>query len=97
MITNSTSIGAGGPTGPDPRRARAAAAPGPAAQTPTDRVSTARADQLRESIAGSPATRPEKIARAEALAVDPNYPPLQIIERVARLIADSQDLSELPD
>ena len=54
-------------------------------------------DWTRESIAGSPAIRPETVARAEALAVDPNYPPLQIIERVARLIADSQDLSEIPD
>ena len=97
MITNSSSIGAGGPTGPDPRRPRVASAPAQSANSPVDRVSTARADSLRESIAGSPAIRPETVARAEALAVDPNYPPLQIIERVARLIADSQDLSEIPD
>lgn len=97
MITNSSSIGAGGPTGPDPRRPRTAGAASPATSTPTDSVSTTRADQLRESIANSPATRPDKLARAEALAIDPNYPPLQIIERVARMIADSQDLSEIPD
>lgn len=97
MITNSTPIGAGGPTGPDPRRPRASNAASSPDHTPTDRVSTAHADQLRAAIANSPATRPEEVERVQALAVDPNYPPLQIIERVARLIADSRDLSELPD
>jgi hypothetical protein len=48
-------------------------------------------------MAASPAVRPEEVNRAEALAVDPNYPPLEIIERVARQIAASQDLSEIPD
>ena len=96
MITNSTSIGMGGTGEPGPRPARLAGPPaGPRVQG--DHVSTARADHLREAIARSPASRPEEIARAEALALDPNYPPLQIIERVARLIADSQDLSEIPD
>ena len=96
MITNSTSIGPGGTGAPGPRPVRPASPPaGPGVQA--DRVSTARADHLREAIARSPATRPEEIARAGALALDPNYPPLQIIERVARLIADSQDLSEIPD
>jgi len=97
MITNSSSIGAGGPAGPDPRRPRPASAPAQGGGAPVDSVSTDRADRLRASIAASPAVRPEEVARAEPLALDPNYPPLQIIERVARLIADSQDLSEIQD
>lgn len=96
MITNSTPIGSGPLPGPDPRRLRPAGGP-PPASVPTDRVNTSRADQLRSAMAASPAVRPEEVNRAEALAVDPNYPPLEIIERVARQIAASQDLSEIPD
>lgn len=97
MITNSPSVGPGATPGPDPRRNRAAGASLPAAAAPSDRISTDRADRLREALAGTPAVRTEAVERAEALAVDPNYPPLQIIERVARLLADSQDMSEEKD
>ncbi len=97
MITTSSSIGAGGPTGPDPRRPRAAAPHPQDAHTPVDHVSTDRADRLRAAISASPAARADEVARAEALALDPAYPPLQIIERVAQLLSDSQDLSEIPD
>lgn len=93
MITHSPSVGPGATPGPDPRRNRAAEAAAPAF-VPTDRISTERADRVRESLAKTPAVRTEAVERAGAIAVDPNYPPLQIIERVARLLAESQDMSE---
>jgi hypothetical protein len=97
MIINHTPSGPGGPSGPDPRRAKGAAhepvSPAPAA----DRVSTERVAGLKAALAATPALRPEVVARGEILAVDPNYPPLQIIERVASLIAASQDPSETAD
>ncbi len=98
MITPThSSFGTGGPLGPDPRRAAASQAPavGPAAGG--ERLSTANANGLREALAATPEIRPEVVARAQALAVDPNYPPLEIIERVASLLANSQDPSEARD
>lgn len=97
MITNSSSIGPGGPSGPDPRRPRPATSAASAPAGPSDRLSTDRATNLNKALENTPALRPEVVRRAEALAIDPNYPPLQIIERVARLIAASQDASEIPD
>lgn len=96
MITNSTSIGSGGVPSPDPRRGRAASSSA-AAPAGGDTLSTKRATELRAALASTPEIRPDVVARAEALAVDPNYPPLKIIERVASLIAASQDLSETED
>jgi hypothetical protein len=97
MITHTSSFGTGGPSGPDPSRAKPAQgeafAPAPAA----DRLSTASAAGLRSALAATPTIRPEAVERAKALALDPNYPPLHIIERVAKLIADSQDPSEIAD
>jgi hypothetical protein len=49
---------------------------------------------MREALTNTPVLRAEAVERAGAIAVDPNYPPLQIIERVARLLAESQDMSE---
>jgi hypothetical protein len=96
MITHSTSIGPGGAPGPDPRRPRVSGG-ADAAPAARDRVSTPGSTSLRSALAATPAIRPEVVERAKALALDPNYPPLQIIERVARLIAQSEDLSEIPD
>jgi len=48
---------------------------------------------LKAALANTPAVRPEVIARASALAVDPAYPPLAIIEKIAIMIAASNDLS----
>lgn len=96
MIIHNSPLGAGGPSGPDPRRARPAEDASSAAPA-ADRLSTDRAAALRTALAASPATRPEVVARGEALAVDPNYPPLEIIERVASLLAASHDPSETAD
>jgi len=94
MITNSPSVGPGATPGPDPRRSRSATATVPVALAPSDRISTERADSVREALTNTPVIRPEAVERAGAIAIDPNYPPLQIIERVARLLAESQDMSE---
>ncbi|MEO0054875.1 MAG: hypothetical protein RLZZ50_822 [Verrucomicrobiota bacterium] len=94
MITNSQSVSPGAAPGPDPRRNRPAGTTAAPAFVPSDRISTERADQMREALTNTPVLRAEAVERAGAIAVDPNYPPLQIIERVARLLAESQDMSE---
>jgi hypothetical protein len=96
MITHSTSIGPGGLPGPDPRRPRTAGG-ADAAPAAADRVSTPGRAGLHAALAATPAIRSEAVERARALSIDPNYPPLQIIERVALLIAQSEDLSEAKD
>lgn len=91
MISNTTNIGGPAPSGPDPRRDRVVrASTAPARE---DTLSTVHAENLKAALAEAPAVRAEVLERAAPLAVDPNYPPLQIIERVARLIAASQDPS----
>ena len=95
MITNNPTTGPGATPGPEPRRTRVHAAP--VSQTRTESLSTERAASLREALARTPELRPEVVSRARTLAVDPNYPPLEIIERVASQIAAAQDLSEVTE
>ena len=64
--------------------------PAPAA---TDNLSTSNLDRLKAALAASPEIRPEMVAHGIKLALDPNYPPLEIIEDVARIIVNSEDLS----
>lgn len=59
-----------------------------------DQVSTERAEFLRAELSRQPEIRPEVVARAKELAVDPNYPPLEVITKVAEQILSSPDLSE---
>lgn len=91
MITNTNNVGSSPIPSPDPRRNRASAAvsSGPAEDT----LSTENASRLKSALDNTPAIRPEVVARAASLAVDPAYPPLAIIEKIARMIADSNDLS----
>ncbi|MCU0793100.1 MAG: hypothetical protein MUE42_09695 [Opitutaceae bacterium] len=95
MITPHTTTGAGPTPGPDPRRVRAHVAHAPEARTET--LSNERAVALRAALERTPVLRPEIVTRAKSLAVDPNYPPLEIIERVASQIAATQDLSEITE
>jgi hypothetical protein len=69
------------------------AAPAAAPEASTDALTTGSLDQLRSALAASPEIRPEVVAHGAKLAADPNYPPLQIIENVARQIVASEDLS----
>lgn len=59
-----------------------------------DRISTENAAFLRAELQRQPEIRPEVVARARALAEDPNYPPAEALRQVAEQILGSPDLSE---
>ncbi|MFA6286597.1 MAG: hypothetical protein WC661_04365 [Opitutaceae bacterium] len=95
MITNTNNVGSVPTPAPDPRRTRTApATPAPAQE---ETLSTAHATQLKAALAETPAVRPEVVERASKLAVDPAYPPIKIINEVARMIANSYDPSSNQD
>ncbi|MDP3072416.1 MAG: hypothetical protein Q8N18_19140 [Opitutaceae bacterium] len=60
-----------------------------------DQISTERAGFLRTELARQPEVRPEVVARARALAADPNYPSTEINRKIAEQILGSPDLSEI--
>lgn len=60
-------------------------------------LSTGHAAALQAELARQPEIRPEVVERASRLLADGNYPPRVIIEDLARLIAQSRDLSESED
>ncbi len=90
MITPSHQIGATPIPSADSRRVRAER---PDSARSEDTLSTASATGLHAALAATPEIRPEVVARAAQLAVDLNYPPREIIDRVANLIALSRDPS----
>lgn len=90
MITPSHQIGATPIPSADSRRVRAER---PDSARTEDTLSTDSAVGLQNALAATPEIRPEVIARAEKLAVDLNYPPREIIDRIANLIALSRDPS----
>lgn len=59
-----------------------------------DRLSSGSTDSLRAALENSPEVRPEVVERARRLAVDPNYPPRELIERLSKLILSSNDPAE---
>jgi len=68
--------------------------PAPKTQAPnSDTLSSANTQSLREALAQTSEIRPQVVARGKALAVDPSYPPRQIIESLAKLMIASRDLS----
>jgi D-mannonate dehydratase len=67
--------------------------PSAAPAAATDNLSTSNLDRLKAALAATPEIRPEMVAHGVKLALDPNYPPLEIIEDVARIIVSSEDLS----
>ena len=50
---------------------------------------------LRSELSRQPEIRPEVVARARALAADPEYPRIEILQVVAQQILRAPDLSEL--
>ncbi len=58
-----------------------------------DILDTTASTQLREALAALPEIRPEAVEKGRKLAVDANYPPRAIIEDIARLFAQSRDLT----
>lgn len=49
---------------------------------------------LDRALLETPDARPDAVARAAKLANDPNYPPLELINRLARLVAQSEAARE---
>lgn len=62
-----------------------------------DRFSPENSAALQTALQNQPAIRPEVVARARALAADPNYPSTQILSQVSKIILGSPDLSEQAD
>jgi hypothetical protein len=75
-----------------PAGAKPSAKPAVAPQA-RDTLDTTSSTALREALAAQPEVRPEVVDKARPLAIDANYPPRAIIEDLARLFVNSQDLS----
>ena len=59
-----------------------------------ERLSSANTQALREALNNSPEIRSDVVAKGKALAVDPNYPPREIIEGLAKLMVETRDAAE---
>lgn len=72
------------------------AGPSVARQKParTDQLSADSAVGLQAALEADPEIRPAVVARAQALAADPGYPPIAVIRNVAQQILAAPDLSE---
>ncbi len=68
--------------------------PAPVVAQTEDHLTSSSLNNLRSALARTPEVRPEVVARGHHLAVDLNYPPRELIERLAKLISASADLSE---
>lgn len=76
--------------------ANAAAKHSPAPEknsTTGDRLSQTQSQALQDGLNNTPEVRPEVVERGNRLAIDPNYPPLHIIEQLAKLMVESRDPS----
>jgi hypothetical protein len=91
MITSTTSTDR--TVRPDPLPA-AASGTGRGLTPRPDQISTENAAFLRAELQRQPEIRPEVVARARALAEDPNYPPAAVLKSVAATILAAPDLSE---
>ena len=65
-----------------------------AAKLRPDTLATTSIAALRETLAAQPEIRPEVVARAKALAADPDYPSVAIMQRIGAQILGAPDLSE---
>jgi hypothetical protein len=61
----------------------------------SDQFSSDSTTRLKASLNSQPDIRPEVLARAKALAADPDYPSKEIMRDVARQILAAPDLSEI--
>jgi len=60
----------------------------------SDSLSTESAESLQRALAATPEIRPEVVEAARRLVVDPNYPPRQLIEQLAKMFTEAMDQSE---
>ena len=77
-------IGGKPPTAP-------ASAPQP---SETDRLSAASQESLRTALQQQPEVRPEFVSLGKKLAVAANYPPMEIIRQISKMLIASVDASE---
>jgi hypothetical protein len=61
----------------------------PAPTMLSDRVSLTNSSALDQSLANSPASRPEMVERAKALIADPNYPSSETLSALSRQLASA--------
>jgi hypothetical protein len=91
-MIHSTSNSHSLPGGLPPVGGKPAGTPAPVAAN-RDTLDTTASTSLREALAALPEARPEVVEKGRQLAADANYPPRVIIEDIARLFVQSQDLS----
>lgn len=60
----------------------------------TDLLSTENVAFLRAELNRQPEIRPEVLERARALAIDPNYPSRETMQKLAGMMLNSPDLSD---
>ncbi len=60
----------------------------------SDRLSNSNSQALQTALSNTPEVRPDVVARGKQLALDPDYPPLEIINGLARFMTQSKDLSD---
>jgi hypothetical protein len=77
--TNLSSVGAGGPISP---RSSAVAAPSQSKLADGTSLST-----LDEALQNLPASRSDSVQRALSLISDSQYPPLEVIDSISKLMA----------
>lgn len=60
----------------------------------SERLSSSNTEALHSALSNTPEVRPEVVERGHHLAVDPNYPPRELILRLAKLFTESSDPSD---
>jgi hypothetical protein len=65
-----------------------------ASSASSDNLSSSNTDALRTALNNTPEVRPDVVARGKTLASMASYPPLEIINSLARIMISSQDPSE---
>lgn len=91
-MIHSTSNSSPSPGAIPPAGGKIPAKPAPAAPAP-DTLDTTASSAVREALAALPEVRPEVVEHGRRLVVDANYPPRAIIEDIARMFMQSQDIS----
>jgi hypothetical protein len=59
-----------------------------AAPSVSDNMSFAATDSLDARLNALPTVRPEIVDQAKSLLSNPNYPPVELLDRIAKLLAD---------
>jgi hypothetical protein len=69
--------------------------PAPTPRPPeTDRLSAASKESLQAALQQQPEIRPDVVSSGQKLAVNANYPPMEIIRQLSKMLIAMNDLSE---